>query len=65
MEEILEDEDLMFDQSAVSKMVNESVAHVIGDKFTEKESKIWMDKIVESVLTHLQTLNKPFKLNLE
>eukprot|EP00483_Globobulimina_turgida_P006089 UN06099 len=62
MDDLSEDEELMFNQSAISKLANESVTNVIGDKlFTEKDSKIWMNKIVESVLTHLQTLNKPFK----
>ena len=60
---MLEDEELMFDQSAISKLANESVSNIVGEKmFTEKDSKIWMNKIVESVLTSLQTLNKPFKL---
>eukprot|EP01084_Bolivina_argentea_P030635 56718_1 len=62
MDDMLEEEELMFDQSTISKLSNEAVTNVIGSQiFTEKDSKIWMNKIVESVLTHLQTLNKPFK----
>merc|ERR1712130_160315 len=62
MDDMSEDEELMFDQSAISKLANESVSNIIGEKmFNEKDSKIWMNKIVESVLTQLQTLQKPFK----
>mmetsp|Transcript_18050 Transcript_18050/g.16154 ORF Transcript_18050/g.16154 Transcript_18050/m.16154 type:complete len:115 (-) Transcript_18050:225-569(-) len=62
MDEMLEDEELMFNNEVISKLANESVSNIIGEKmYTEKDSKIWMNKIVESVLTSLQTLNKPFK----
>lgn len=61
---MLEDEELMFNNEVISKLANESISNVIGEKmFTEKDSKIWMNKVNESILTNLQTLNKPFKLN--
>lgn len=64
MEDMLEDEELMFDQIAITKLANECVTNIIGDKiYSDKESKIWMNKIVESLLTQLQTLQKPFKLS--
>lgn len=64
MDEMLEDEELMFNNEVISKLANESISNVIGEKmFTEKDSKIWMNKVNESILTNLQTLNKPFKLN--
>ena len=66
MDDMSEDEDRMFDQVAITKMANECVTNIIGDKiFSDKESKVWMNKIVESLLTQLQTLQKPFKLSTE
>mmetsp|Transcript_6613 Transcript_6613/g.10855 ORF Transcript_6613/g.10855 Transcript_6613/m.10855 type:complete len:115 (+) Transcript_6613:64-408(+) len=62
MDDLSEDEELMFDQSVISKLANEAVSNIVGDKlFSERDSKVWINKIVESILTHLQTLNKPFK----
>lgn len=62
MDDIMEDEELMFDSTSISKVVNESITNIIGVKvFSQKESQEWMNKVVESVLTQLQTLQKPFK----
>jgi len=62
MDAMSEDEELMFDSSGIEKLVNTTVENVIGDSiFSDKDSKTHINKIVESLLTQLQTLNKPFK----
>ena len=59
---LMEDEELMFDTTAIKKVINESLDNILAEKlFEESKSKEWINKVAESILSGLQTMNKPFK----
>ena len=61
-EMLMEDEQLMFDSTAIEKVINESLDNILAENmFDESKSQMWINKVAESILSGLQTMNKPFK----
>ena len=63
MEDVIEDEELIFDGNAVEKLCNDTLNSLLGDTlYNQKKIDEWTNKIIESVLHGLQGTNKPYKL---
>mmetsp|Transcript_33788 Transcript_33788/g.41621 ORF Transcript_33788/g.41621 Transcript_33788/m.41621 type:complete len:115 (+) Transcript_33788:54-398(+) len=61
-DDVLEDEELLFDVITVKKIISDTLTNILNEKiYNESDSKNWVNKIAESVLQQLSSLNKPYK----
>ena len=61
-EALLEDEEMMFDSSAIEKVLGDNIENTIGKElYSQDKIPEWTNKIIDNSLQALATLNKPFK----